>query len=72
MKVVFMGTPAFAVPSLRQLTASGHEVLAVVTNPDRPSGRGRRTSAPPVKGTALELGLKVLQPTSLGDTGVAE
>lgn len=72
MKVVFMGTPAFAVPSLRQLTASGHEVLAVVTNPDRPSGRGRRTSAPPVKGTALELGLKVLQPTSLGDTGVAD
>ena len=67
-----MGTPEFAVPSLRQVATSGHEVLAVITNPDRPSGRGRRTSAPPVKGTALELGLKVLQPTSLGDTGVAE
>jgi len=72
VKVVFMGTPEFAVPSLRQVATSGHEVLAVITNPDRPSGRGRRTSAPPVKGAALELGLQVLQPTSLDANDVAD
>lgn len=72
MKVVFMGTPEFAVPSLRQMAASRHEIVAVVTNPDRPSGRGRRTSPPPVKGVALELGLEVLQPASPDDAGLAE
>lgn len=72
MKIVFMGTPEFAVPSLRQVAASGHQILAVVSNPDRPSGRGRRTGPPPVKGVALELGLEVLQPASIDDAGFAE
>lgn len=65
MKVVFMGTPRFAVPTLRHLADSQHEILAVVTNPDRPSGRGRRPASPPVKEEALRLGLPVLQPASL-------
>ena len=65
MKVIFMGTPKFAVPTLRHLASSRHEVLAVVTNPDRPSGRRRRTASPPVKEEALKLGLPVLQPASL-------
>jgi len=65
MKVLFLGTPHFAVPTLRRLSSSRHQILAVVTNPDRPRGRGRRLAAPPVKEAALELGLEVLQPASL-------
>lgn len=60
-----MGTPAAAVPTLERLVADGHEIVAVYTQPDRPSGRGNRLSAPPVKEKALELGLAVLQPTKL-------
>lgn len=71
MKIVFMGTPQFAVPSLRLLALSRHTILAVVTNPDRPSGRGRTLSAPPIKLTALELGLPVLQPASLREASFA-
>lgn len=67
MKLLLLGTPDFAVPTLRQLAASRHEVLAVVTNPDRPRGRGRRLAAPPVKEAAEELGLPVLQPESPRD-----
>lgn len=66
-----MGTPAFAVPSLRRLAASAHQVLAVVTNPDRPRGRGRQLAPPPVKVAAAELGLEVLQPESLDAPGLA-
>lgn len=62
MRVVFMGTPAFAVPALARLGESGHEVLLVVTQPDRPAGRGRKLTAPPVKQKAVELGLAVYQP----------
>jgi methionyl-tRNA formyltransferase len=65
MRILFLGTPSFAVPSLRRLAASRHQVAAVVTNPDRPKGRGRRLAPPPVKEAALELGLEVLQPESL-------
>lgn len=67
-----MGTPLFAVPCLQRLAASGHQVAAVVTNPDRPQGRGQRLAAPPVKEAALELGLEVLQPASLEEDGLAE
>jgi methionyl-tRNA formyltransferase len=57
-----MGTPDYAVPSLRALHDSGHEVLAVVTQPDRPKGRGRKLTPPSVKCTALRYGYPVLQP----------
>ena len=67
MRLVFMGTPAFAVPSLKRLAASRHRIVAVVTNPDRPQGRGRKIAPPPVKSAALELGLEVWQPHSLQD-----
>lgn len=60
-RVVFMGTPAFAVPSLATL-ARRETVTLAVTNPDRPSGRGRTISAPPVKEEALRLGIPVFQP----------
>ena len=61
MRVLFMGTSPFAVPSLHSLLTS-HEVIAVVTQPDRPQGRGGRVSASPVKEAALAAGLAVLQP----------
>jgi methionyl-tRNA formyltransferase len=62
MRLVFLGTPAFAVSTLEQIVAAGHEVLLVVTQPDRPRGRGRETAAPPVKEAAIRLGLPVYQP----------
>jgi methionyl-tRNA formyltransferase len=65
LRIVFFGTPAFAVPTLSRLLASRHEVVAVVTQPDRPRGRGQRVSDAPVKALALERGLKVLQPERL-------
>ncbi|MCX5745957.1 MAG: formyltransferase family protein, partial [Proteobacteria bacterium] len=64
MKLVFMGSPAFAVPCLRALVAHGHEVGLVVSQPDKPAGRGAQLAAPAVKTAALELGLPVLQPRS--------
>ncbi len=60
-----MGTPEFAVPALRALHGEGHTVVAVFTQPDRPAGRGRRLTPPPVKIAALELGLPIWQPNSL-------
>ena len=65
MRIVFLGTPEFAVPTLERAFEAGHEVAAVVTQPDRPKGRGRRLAAPPVKETALRLGLPVYQPESI-------
>ena len=63
MRIVFMGTPDFAVGSLQALCESGkHEILAVVTQPDRPKGRGNKLLQPPVKEYALEQGLTVYQP----------
>jgi len=62
MRLVFLGTPAFAVPTLESLVAAGYDVLSVVTQPDRPSGRGQRLAASPVKEAALRLGLPVYQP----------
>ncbi len=64
-----MGTPAFAVPVLRSL-AFGHQVVAVYTQPDRPAGRGRKTSPPPVKQVAESLGIEVRQPPTLRDPAV--
>jgi methionyl-tRNA formyltransferase len=62
MRVLFWGTPAFALPPLRALVEEGHEVVGVVTQPDRPAGRGRGVHPTPVKEAALELGIPVLQP----------
>jgi methionyl-tRNA formyltransferase len=65
VKVVFMGTPQFAVPCLERLIADGHEVGAVLAQPDKPKGRGLQLAAPPVKEAALAHGLAVFQPTTL-------
>ncbi len=65
--IVFMGTPDFAVPSLMALPAAGHRVVLVVTQPDRPKGRGRKIMPPPVKKAAMTLGCPILQPPSLKD-----
>jgi len=62
VRIVFLGSGAFAVPSLRALVEGGHEVAAVVTQPDREKGRGRVVQPPPVKPAAEALGLRVLQP----------
>lgn len=62
MKVIFMGTPDFASESLKNLYEAGHEILAVVTNPDRPKGRGMKVIASPVKQYAIEKNLKIYQP----------
>lgn len=64
-RTVFMGTPDFSVPPLQALHKSGHEVLLVVTQPDRPKGRGRKMLPPPVKECALALGYEVMQPESV-------
>ena len=62
MKIIFMGTPDFAKESLQKLYLSGHEILAVVTNQDKPKGRGMKLLASPVKEFALENNLKIFQP----------
>lgn len=62
MRIAFMGTPKFAVPSLRALVESGYEVVGVFCQPDRPKGRGHKLAACPVKETALALGIPVFQP----------
>jgi len=62
MKIIFMGTPEFAVPALERLIAGGYEVAAVYTQPDKAAGRGRAMEEPPVKKTALQHKLTVLQP----------
>lgn len=72
MRVVFWGTPAFAVPALRALAEEGHEIVGVVTQPDRPAGRGRRLQAPPVKAVAQAEGWPVLQPARARDPAVRE
>ncbi|MHA3947711.1 methionyl-tRNA formyltransferase [Cellulomonas bogoriensis] len=65
MRLIFAGTPEVALPSLEALVASEHEVVAVLTRPDAPSGRGRRPRPSPVKERAVALGLPVLEPASL-------
>ena len=65
MRIAFFGTPAFAVPTLEALIRSRHQVAVVITQPDRPRGRGQRVSASPVKHTAEAHGISVLQPARL-------
>jgi len=65
MRLIFFGTPAFALPSLRTLVNAGHEVAAVVTQIDKPQGRGKQMAAPPVKELAQSLGLPVFQPVQI-------
>jgi methionyl-tRNA formyltransferase len=67
MRIVFMGTPEFAVPSLEALLRSDDQVVGVVTQPDRPKGRGQELTAPPVKQLAERSGVPVLQPTKMKD-----
>lgn len=72
LRVVFFGTPAFAVPTLQHLLASRHTVCGVVTQPDKPRGRGQKVTDAPVKAMALESGLPIIQPASLRAPEVAE
>lgn len=65
MRIVFMGTPAFAVPVLSALHEAGHEIALVISQPDRPRGRGRKLEPTPVKQKALDLGLNVFQPDKI-------
>ncbi len=72
MKVIFMGTPDFAVQTLKRLISSGHEVTGVVTQPDKPKGRGKALSPTPVKEVALEAGIPVFQPRRVRDSEALE
>ena len=67
MKIAFFGTPDFAVPVLEALLKSSHEVILVVSQPDRPKGRNLHTESTPVKNTALKAGLQILQPEKCTD-----
>ena len=69
MKIVFMGTPDFAVPSLKALLEAGHKIQAVFCQPDKPKGRGMKLVAPPVKNVASENNIPVYQPVSLKNGG---
>jgi methionyl-tRNA formyltransferase len=71
LRIVFFGTPAFAVPTLEALLGSRHSVVAAVTQPDRPRGRGQKTSDTPVKACAASAGLQILQPDTLKDGSFA-
>jgi methionyl-tRNA formyltransferase len=66
-RLIFMGTPQFAVPTLEALIHGGHEILAVVTQPDRPKGRGRKRAPSPVKELAIAHQIEVLQPQKVSD-----
>jgi methionyl-tRNA formyltransferase len=71
LRLIFLGTPAFAVPTLEKLIEAGHQILAVFTQPDRPKGRGRPLAYSPVKQAALRLGLAVHQPERIRRPEVA-
>ena len=72
LKVLFLGTPQFAVPTLDAILASSHTVVGVVTQPDKPRGRGQKASDAPVKARASERGLPTLQPPTLKDPEVLD
>ncbi len=72
MRILFWGTPEFAVPSLRALDDEGFDIVGVVTQPDRPAGRGRHPRASPVKSVALDQGMEVLTPESPREAGFLE
>jgi len=63
--IIFMGTPQFAVPALKALHKNDQDIALVVTQPDRPKGRGRKLTPSPVKETAMNLGYSVIQPSSV-------
>ena len=67
MKIVFMGTPEFAVPTLKALHHSSHSIMAVITQADKPKGRGQKLSVSPVKQYALEFNLPILQPKTVNE-----
>ncbi len=71
-RIIFAGSPEFAVPPLQALIESPHEVVAVLTQPDRPSGRGRKLTPGPVKQAALDAGLPVLQPLTLKEAAAQQ
>jgi len=71
-QIIFMGTPEFAVPSLKKLHESGYEPALVVCQPDRPRGRGRKVLPPPVKQTALDMNIEVVQPESVKAPGFSK
>jgi methionyl-tRNA formyltransferase len=70
--IIFVGSPGFAIPSLRSLVEAGHSILAVLTQPDRPAGRGRALRPSPVKAYAKQQGLPILQPDSLNAAPVQQ
>ena len=72
MRIVFMGTPDFAVPSLKALIREGYEIAGVFTQPDRPKGRGNKMMPSPVKASATEEGIPVFQPERIRKTGVED
>ena len=72
MKIVFMGTPDFAVGALRALHGAGHEIVLCVTQPDKPKGRGKEMAFSPVKVAALELGIPVYQPVKIREAAAIE
>lgn len=69
LRIIYMGTPEFAVPALEKLVAAGWNVIAVITAPDKPQGRGQKLVGSPVKEAAERLEIPVLQPTNLKDPG---
>ena len=69
LRIIYMGTPEFAVPALEKLVAAGWNVIAVITAPDKPQGRGQKLVGSPVKEAAERLDIPVLQPTNLKDPG---
>ena len=71
-RIIFMGTPEFAIPSLRCLINEGHKILAVVTQPDRPEGRGKKMAVSPVKKMALEHNIVALQPEKVADSNFCD
>ncbi|WP_308590543.1 methionyl-tRNA formyltransferase, partial [uncultured Megasphaera sp.] len=70
LRIVFMGTPDFSVPSLEKLAQAGYDIAAVYSQPDKQRGRGKKVTYSPVKEKALELGLPVFQPDSMRDESV--
>lgn len=72
MKIIFMGTPEFALDGLERLVAGGFELAAIITRPDRPAGRGRRPAPPPIKIRGQELGLRILQPSDPGGAEIRD
>ena len=72
MRIVFMGTPDFSVGTLRALAEAGHQIVGVVSQPDKPRGRGKALAPTPVKEEALRLGLPVYQPAKVREEGFVQ